>query len=156
MKRPVVIGYGNPLRQDDGMGWRAAELLEEKLAPGTADITECHQLTPELAAMLAGAPLVLFLDAAVNDVPGSVRYQPVDPQPPSAWSHHLSPGQLLALSEQVNGSAPAAFLVSGGALRTDIGDGLTPLAEQCAVEMASLAGELLAKWNPAKADAVTR
>jgi hypothetical protein len=28
MKRPLIVGYGNSLREDDGIGLRAAELVE--------------------------------------------------------------------------------------------------------------------------------
>src|ERR1700674_4944054 len=106
MKLPVVIGFGNSLRQDDGLGRKAAQLLEQKLGPGAAAVLECHQLTPELAANLEGAPVVVFFDAAVNQVPGLVRCQNVYPQGPGAWSHNLTPGQLLAVTQHVNGGAP--------------------------------------------------
>ena len=154
MKLPVIIGFGNPLRRDDGMGWKAAEILDEKIAPGTAEIIGCHQLTPELAAKLKGAPIAIFLDAALNEIPGLVQYQQLDPQEHCGGSHDLSPGQLLALATQVNGSAPVAFLITGGVLESHLGEGLTPLAEACAAQMADVAGWLLAKWNPARANAV--
>ena len=154
MNVPVVIGVGNPLRQDDGLGRRAAQLLDQDLPPGAADVTECHQLTPELAAKFAGAPVVVFLDASVDDIPGLVRQRIVAPEAPGAWSHHLSPGQLLALAEELNGALPAAFLISGGVLETNAGDTLTPLAEGCARQMADLALGILARWNPAGAAAV--
>jgi hydrogenase maturation protease len=150
MKPAVVIGIGNSLRRDDGMGRLAARMVEEHVAPDAADVTECHQLTPELTVKLEGAPLVVFLDAAVNDVPGRVRSQRVYPQDPGAWSHYLSPAQLLALAEHVNGTAPAAFLVSGGVLETGLGDGLTPLGEKCAAHMAVLARSIIANCNPAR------
>ena len=34
MGRVLIIGYGNPLRGDDGFGWHAAERLRET-APGS-------------------------------------------------------------------------------------------------------------------------
>lgn len=136
------------------MGWRAAELLAEQLAPGTAEITGYHQLTPEVALTLVDTPVVVFLDAAVDDVPGRVRYQHVHPQKAGAWSHHLSPGQLLSVAEQINGVAPPAVLISGGVLDTNFSDRLTPQAEQCAARMAAMAKWVVAKWNPAEADNV--
>ncbi len=139
MKPPVIIGYGNPLRQDDGIGRRAAELLEEKLAPGAADVTCCHQLTPELAATLADAPIVLFLDAAVDQTPGLVLYRKVSPQPLPAGSHYFAPEQLLNLASIVNGHVPRAFLITGGVRQTGVGEALTPVAELCAARMAEVA-----------------
>jgi hydrogenase maturation protease len=134
----VIIGYGNSLRQDDGLGLRAAELLEERLAPGSAHVIRCHQLTPELAAELADAPLVLFLDAAIDETPGSVVCREILPHSAMPVSHHLSPEHLLALAHTLNGDAPPAWWITGGISQTDIG-ALTPAAERCAARMAEAA-----------------
>jgi len=139
MKRPLIVGYGNPLREDDGIGWRAAELLQRNLAPGMADVLECHQLVPELAAQLEGASIVIFLDAAVDQEPGAVFLTPVEKKDFSPWSHTLSAAQVLNLAS----SAPPAFLITGGALRTGWREGLTVSGEQTAAAMAQAAIKLL-------------
>ena len=60
--RSLVIGIGNPLRGDDGIGWRLAARLPAR--PGLA--VRCRQqLTPELAADLAVVDRLLLLDAWV-------------------------------------------------------------------------------------------
>jgi hydrogenase maturation protease len=141
--RPLVIGYGNPLREDDGMGWRAAELLSEQLSPDAAEVIQCQQLTPELADKVEGASLVVFLDAACDQHAGTVLCEPVTGAGNSAWSHHLSPAQLLRLSEELGNAPRPAFLVRGGALRMDLGDHLTSVGEKTAIEMARLAQALL-------------
>lgn len=139
MKRPLIIGYGNPLREDDGIGWRAAELLERTLTSGVAEILKSHQLVPELAAQVEGASLVIFLDAAVDQEPGSVFQTLVEKKEFSPWSHHLSPGQVLSLA----GSAPPAFLICGGASRTGWREDLSVLGERAAAAMAKAAAQLL-------------
>ena len=154
MKLPLIIGFGNPLRKDDGMGWKAAQLLEHGLPPGIADIAECHQLMPELAGDLDGVPLVLFLDASIADAPGQIRYQNVRPCPPGAWSHHLSPGQLLGMAEFLHGAAPPAFLISGGVLESDPGVQLSAMGDRCAEQMAALARSVLASWNASRPESV--
>ncbi len=130
------------------MGRRAAELLEERLAPGTAEVIQCHQLTPELAAKVDGASLVVFLDAACDQHPGTVLCQPVAGAGNSAWSHHLSPAQLLRLSEELGSAARPAFLVRGGAFRMDLCDHLTTSGERTAAEMARLAHALVRESLP--------
>jgi hydrogenase maturation protease len=137
--RTLIIGYGNPLREDDGMGWRAAELLEQQLPAGAAEIIECHQLTPELAANLADASVVVFLDAACDQEPGAVCSAPVLPEGAVVWSHYVTPGQLLTLSEQLGGKAPQAFLIRGGIQSMNLSEGLTELGEKTASQMANLA-----------------
>jgi hydrogenase maturation protease len=134
--RAVIIGYGNPLREDDGIGWRAAELLEQRLPVGAAEIIECHQLTPELAASIEGAAVVVFLDGACDCTPGAVSSEPVRAEGAVVWSHHLTPGQLLTLSSQLNGEVPPAFLIRGGIESMELREGLTELGEITAARMA--------------------
>jgi hydrogenase maturation protease len=71
MARVLIVGYGNPLRGDDGLGWHAAEALRAALPE--AEILAVHQLTPELAEDASRAELVIFLDAAETGAPGEWR-----------------------------------------------------------------------------------
>jgi hydrogenase maturation protease len=137
--RAVIICCGNPLREDDGVGWRAAELLEQKLPAGAAEIIQCNQLTPELAANFDGAPVVVFLDAARDQAPGKVTSVPVRPEGAVVWSHYLTPGQILTVSDHLGGKAPPAFLIRGGIEHMELGAGLTELGERTASQMADLA-----------------
>ena len=57
----LVIGYGNDLRSDDAAGVRAASLLAEHHREHRTIVVQ--QLTPELAADIAMADCVVFLDA---------------------------------------------------------------------------------------------
>src|SRR5262245_41264787 len=61
----LVIGYGNTLRGEDGIGPAVAEEVAARGLPGVRVIV-AHQLTPELAADIADARLVVFVDAAVS------------------------------------------------------------------------------------------
>ena len=141
MKRPLIIGYGNPLREDDGIGWRAAELLEQVLSG--ADFVQCMQLTPELATRVGEASLVIFLDAAVDRPPGAVGIREVHGADSSPWSHHLAADQLLALARQLSGGGPPAFLITGGASGMDWVERLSDAGERAAIEMAAAAVGLL-------------
>lgn len=143
--KPVVIGYGSPLRQDDAMGLRAVELLEQALPPDAAVVIQEHQLTPELAETLQDRPLVIFIDAAANLSPGTIRLESLRPAENQAWSHHILPEQLLLLAKQVNGSAPPAFLISGGIEEAGLSQTLTETGQACAQGMADLAGRILKK-----------
>jgi hypothetical protein len=53
----LVIGYGNTLRGDDGVGPRVAEAIEELNLPGVRTLV-CQLLTPEFADPIArtGSP----------------------------------------------------------------------------------------------------
>lgn len=122
--RILIIGYGNPLRSDDGIAWHAARCLREKL-PFTS-IVSVHQLTPELASLAAEADGVLFLDAAQCGQPGEISYARVDPEPEGSQSSHwLTPTQVMALCSQLYGIKPRALLVSVAGACFDHGDTLS-------------------------------
>ena len=139
--RPLIIGFGNTLRQDDGLGWRAAEIVEQSGA--AAEVIVCHQLTPELLLRLESAPLAIFLDAAVDQPPGEIRARPVTAAGGWRGAHHLTPSQLLGLAESIGQPVCPATLITGGAFETNVSEQLTQKGERCANEMARLALDLL-------------
>jgi len=113
MARIAIIACGNPLRSDDGLAWQAAETLRTTLRREEAEIVCVHQLTPELAETASQADTVIFLDAAATGAPGLVSCQRVGEASASYdFSHHLSPAGVIAMSSQLYGRAPHAFLVS--------------------------------------------
>ncbi len=123
-RRSLVIGIGNPLRRDDGVGWQLAEEVA-----GLA----VHQLTPELAAELAAVDRVLFVDAWQVPLPGTAggRPQPcLRPVSPGATglacSHRLEPAVLLALATALYGAQPAAAELLLPAWEFAHGIGLSP------------------------------
>lgn len=143
MNRPLIIGFGNSLREDDGLGRHVAELLRADADGMNADIVQCHQLAPELAADVAASSLVVFLDAAVDREPGCVSCEPVFPDRITTWSHHLSPAQVMALAAELTDALPAAFLVTGGIARTGWGEGLSAASLDSAERMAGVAKSLV-------------
>src|SRR5689334_19250278 len=88
----LVIGYGNPLRGDDGVGWVAAQRLAHRVDQEHVATMAVHSLTPELAAALRHAELVIFIDAAEGQPAGylgSTSLRPATKQPGSVMSHSL-------------------------------------------------------------------
>lgn len=113
MKKTLVIGYGNPLRGDDGVGWRVVDAVNE-WALDDVEAIACHQLVPELAEPVSRAAQVIFVDAAVDGTPGTVSVSVVFRDSPSApaSTHHVGPAAVLAYAEDVYGSCPPARLVT--------------------------------------------
>ena len=145
MNRPLVIGFGNALREDDGLGRYVAELLRVDADGMNIDIVQCHQLIPELAADVAASSLVVFLDARVDREPGSVSCEPVFPDRTKIWPHHLSSAQLMALAAELTDLLPPAFLVTGGIARTGWGERLSAASIDAAQRMAGVAKSLLCR-----------
>jgi hydrogenase maturation protease len=128
MEHALVIAYGNPLRCDDGVAWQAAEELRREL-PASTEVICVHQLTPELAETASRADIVVFLDAARNGRPGKVSCQTVAPQLGQLhFSHHLAPGDILALCAQLYSAQPRGFLISVHGECFEHGQSLSPAA----------------------------
>jgi hydrogenase maturation protease len=127
--RLLVIGFGNPLRSDDGLGWRIAERLAAEWPE--AEVITCQQLTPELAEPISRAARVAFVDAAADGAPGRLHEQRLLPAAvaPASFTHHLSPNALLALSEKIYGLLPEAALFTVTGESFDYGQTLSPAVE---------------------------
>ncbi len=161
----LLIGLGNPLRGDDGVGpW-----LVQKLEAGAASwlrIKVVDQLLPELAAELAEVERLLLVDAwrapnaavaqlrafdtatGPNGVPASTKAAN-DPAR-AAWdsSHRLGPSELLALAATLYGHAPQADQLLIPAFHFDsVGLALGPIGfSQGLRRQLPQAQHLLAQW----------
>jgi hydrogenase maturation protease len=127
--RTLVIAFGNTLRQDDGVGERAAAgLMGESTENGNMRVIFRQQLTPDLAASIGEARHVIFIDADTGPVPGSISVRRLLPAVHcSAGLHHwMSPAELLAWAQVLYGSAPKAEQVTVSGAAFDFGEGLTP------------------------------
>ena len=146
--KALLVGYGNPLRGDDGIGQAAARALAHEAA---IEAVACHQLLPELAESLAGVDLAVFVDAAAGIQPGRIVITPLRATagPASGLVHHVDPGALLALSERLYGRAPKAFLVSVGAGSLALGEGLTEAVTAALAQVIAAVRQLVLEHLPA-------
>ena len=125
----LVLGYGNTLRGDDGVGPRVAEAIEALNLPGVASLV-APLLTPELADPISRAETVIFVDAAV-DAPRVVQLRMLAPTASSqVMAHAASPATLLALARDVFGHAPQAWWLTIPAENMAMGEDFSPLAQR--------------------------
>ncbi len=126
----LVIGYGNPVRGDDGIGWRASQLVEKAALPYT-EVLSVHQLTPELAETISHANLVIFIDAAEGGLPGIWKQEEVRPvlSRRAAFTHHSTPAGLVSSAGALFGHVPEAVIFTMSAGTFDFGIGLSPQVE---------------------------
>ena len=126
MTNLLVIGYGNELRGDDGVGPRVAWAVTALGRAGVRAVA-AHQLTPEMADLLRDTEAVVFVDARV-DAP-AVGMERLTPGPDnSGWGHTSDPRWLLSLTRAVHGHAPAAWLITVPATDLAMGEGLSEVA----------------------------
>ncbi len=126
----LVIGFGNPARYDDALGCAFGEAIERL---GHADVTVWTAYQPALedAVDLARHEVVVFADAARS---GSAPFEVHAVRPrwsPSFTSHVLAPEDLLAVSQELFGATPTAYMYAIRGYRFDgIGEGLSPQARR--------------------------
>lgn len=126
MKRLLLIGYGNPDREDDGVAWHILRALTEKLGldspssyedefPESTQIDFAFhlQLTPEMAEDISAYDHVCFVDAHTGNIPEPVRFIVVESEfQHSPFTHHLAPQSLVSICETIYGRKPEAALLS--------------------------------------------
>ena len=115
----LIVAYGNPLRSDDGVAWRAADALGGKFPESDVEIVCLHQLAPELAETVSHFAKVIFIDAGSEPacVPGEIRVQQIhdeagDSTHAAPFSHTPAPATVLALASRLYGATPRAFTVT--------------------------------------------
>ncbi len=129
----LVIGYGNTLRGDDGVGPRVAEAVGALRLPGVRTLI-CQQLSPEHAAPISLADTVVFVDAAV-DAPTEVQLRQLTPNDsPQLMAHAADPRTMLALARDVFGHVPQAWWLTIPAVNLEFSEALTPEAQRGCAE----------------------
>jgi hydrogenase maturation protease len=145
----LIIGYGNLLCGDDGVGVHAAHELE-RYFHGDPEIRvlAAQQLTPEMADDLAACRCALFLDASSSEEPGAIHSARVRPKSDDGpFIHHLSPGSLLASAEKLYGKQPEAICITVGGFSFEPGDGLSPRVQLGLMALIREACTLVSEWQ---------
>jgi hydrogenase maturation protease len=141
----LIVGYGNPLRGDDGIGQTVAMALRDDASRRGAQVIVCQQLTPELAECFAAVDLVVLLDAAANTKPGTIAVRAIRAATgrSSGLVHSADPAALLDLTRRLYGRSPEAFLVTIGASSLELGEGLSEVAVAALPEAVATVRRLL-------------
>jgi hydrogenase maturation protease len=131
MMKTLILGYGNTLRKDDGLGVYAAQALDSLDLPNDVEVCTYQQLSPELSSILAKVDHAIFIDAALatgGQEPGTINTRILQPRTsqPSGITHHFDPETLLAMAGALYGHVPQAVLFSVTAASFDLEEGLSP------------------------------
>jgi hydrogenase 3 maturation protease len=145
-----LVGVGNPLRRDDGVGpWVVAALRAAGPAAGL-DLVDAQDVPENFVPAVArgAAPNVVFVDAvAAPGEPGTVVFGPLDElaEAESFSTHKMA----LALSgKYLAASGKRSFLLGIVPADLEFGEGLTPAVAKAAAAvrdavLGALAPELL-------------
>jgi hydrogenase maturation protease len=123
----LIVGYGNPDRQDDGVAWHILLKLsavldrpvpddwDEGMFPAgkSPDLLFVLQLTPDLAELFASYKRICFIDAHTGAVPEELHITEIKPlYQKSTFTHHMTAETCLALTQAIYGKYPEAILFS--------------------------------------------
>ncbi|MGE3821680.1 MAG: hydrogenase maturation protease [Isosphaeraceae bacterium] len=127
----LVIGVGNTLRKDDGVGPSIAEVVESWRLPGVSTLAT-FSLTPELATIVAESRHVIFADARLaSDDSERCEVETLNARPTSnTLGHALDPRTLLSLAGRVYDRWPEALRVTVPAMDLSLGEGFSPTARR--------------------------
>ena len=132
MIKPILIfGYGNLSRGDDALGPLLLEHIET-----TADLNEIELLTDfqlqiEHALDLENRQLVLFIDASVSSETAYSFIQLQAAKDKSYTTHAMSPAAVLQVYQSIKKQPPPpCFLLSIQGLSFELGEGISPQAQQ--------------------------
>jgi hydrogenase maturation protease len=126
LRKLLILGYGNPDREDDGVAWHLLRALTLKLGLPSPESYEDEfpefpqidfafqlQLTPEMAEDISVYQYVCFVDAHTGDIPEPIRLIDVESEfQASPFTHHLTPQSLLSMCETIYRRKPEAALLS--------------------------------------------
>lgn len=135
MNKILIYGYGNPGRQDDGLGARFTEIMEkwveeQKLSHITVDCN--YQLNIEDAATVSEYDTVFFIDASIVEDVKNFHLEEIEPNDARIefTMHAVSTSYVVDLCRKIYGKTPKAYVLHIKAYEFDFKEELTPQAAE--------------------------
>jgi len=148
-EKTLIIAYGNRDREDDGAGWHILDKLAHRLGletpqlpgnqistpDGKLTLLYLFQLLPEMAADLDAYTQVIFIDAHnAPSLPDLVFEEVLPSQEHSAFTHHMSAGELLAIARILGKEIPQAWMLSVRGFSFRFAQALSPQTSELVVQ----------------------
>jgi hydrogenase maturation protease len=128
----LIYGYGNPGRQDDGLGVQLAAELEKWCADNHykhVHTDSNYQLNLEDADLISGYQCVIFADASKEDI-SDFYFQPLEPSEKVEFTMHaVSPAFVLHLCGQIFNCRPETYLMHIRGYEWEFTEGITGRAQ---------------------------
>lgn len=127
----LLYGYGNPGRQDDGLGNAFIDRIEEWIKENNLDYIELdsnYQLNIEDAEAISDKDLVIFIDASVEDLSDFCVSRVTKESEVTYTTHAASPGYIVDLCKQIYSEVPPTYLLHIKGYEWAFKEGLTKQA----------------------------
>jgi Ni,Fe-hydrogenase maturation factor len=171
LSKCLIVGYGNPDREDDGVAWHILQKLALQFGRGDpntqaytdtaiASVTDLDfgtlehrddvpdllgelQLMPEIAETIAAYDKVCFVDAHTGAYAQDVNMASIQAEfQTSPFTHHLTPETCLVLAQTAFGHAPSGVVVSVRGYQF----GFSNTLSQATAQLADEAVKLIVTW----------
>jgi len=152
--KTIVIGLGNPILGDDGVGWRVAEELSRQLTHKSDKIDICCLSVGGLTLMerLVGYNRAILVDALQTGLhpPGTVKQLQLEELPDQISSHMVSTHDAnlktaLQLGREMGVQLPEQIMVVGIEAQhvIDFSDTLSPSVRSAIPQAVQIVSNLL-------------
>lgn len=133
-ERILIYAYGNPGRQDDGLGNRFVDEFEKWVSDYQIPHIEFesnYQLNIEDSDTISDKDIVIFVDASEEEIE-DIHFSVVEPSEGRSefTTHSASPSLVLALCIQLYDKHPKTFLLQIRGYEWDFKEGLSEKAEK--------------------------
>ena len=150
MKKKLLIGYGNPTRMDDGVGWYIAKMIRESISD-KVDVMEADQLSVEMIEDIKDRQVVIFVDAHVSEEDDWIRISEVEPDTKLGLTAHIvSPSNLLSICQSIYNRYPKAYLYSVKGVNFDFSEELSEQTRKSADEVIKLLSDIISDISKIK------
>ena len=129
----LLYGYGNPGRQDDGLGNAFINDIEEwvkKQGLEGFSFDSNYQLNIEDALEISNYDLVVFVDASVEEIEDFCISKVDASTKVTFTTHAASPGYVVGLCKKMYNKAPVTLLLHIKGYEWKLDEGLTEKAKQ--------------------------
>jgi len=129
----LIYGYGNPGREDDGLGIELVKRTEEwakQTGMTGIEFDSNYQLNIEDADAISGKDVVIFADASTEDIEDYVLTEVTGEREVSFTTHAASPGYIVMLCNDLFGKCPKVFLLHVKGYKWEFKEGLSEEAEK--------------------------
>ena len=120
LMKTIIVGLGNPILGDDGVGWKVAEEVKRRLSPDSPVVVNCLSLGGiSLMERLIGYDRAILIDAlAVQGPPGSILTLSLEDLPNysayhTASTHDTTLQNALEMGRSIGAKLPSHVMVVG-------------------------------------------
>lgn len=128
----LVYGYGNPGREDDGLGielMRRLETWSKQSGLSEIDFDSNYQLNIEDAEIISDKDVVIFADASTEEIDDFTMTEVTAESEATFTTHAASPGYIVKLCMELFGKCPSVYLLHVKGYQWEFREGISEKAE---------------------------